>query len=71
MKIYRATQEESQLDADAAFGYLIENDDGFAWSVAAGQTIAWDVPKEDEGGWYIHIQQRLYGLFNIEPSVEE
>ncbi len=71
MKLYRATWEESQADADNAFGYLVGNDDGFAASVALGQTVTWDTPKEDEGGWYIHIEPKLYPLFGIEVQAEE
>ncbi len=65
MKLYRATWEESQADADNAFGYLNQNDDAFAASVALGQTVAWDTPKQGDRGWFIHIEPKLYALFNV------
>ncbi len=71
MKLYRATWKESQADADNAFGYLNQNDDAFAASVALGQTVAWDTPKQDADGWYIHIEPKLYALFNVTPAETE
>lgn len=71
-KLYRNTQEEAQLVADSCHSYLVDNDEGYAYSVTSGQTVRWsNVIQEgstDENGvftpsspeqWYIIVTEQV------------
>lgn len=66
MKHYLPNQNAAQTAADQAHAYLIANDAAYADSVAKGHTTCWCNPAEDEGGWYILVEPRLYPCFGIE-----
>lgn len=63
MILTKATEAEAQELADRCHAYLIANDSAYAASVAAGQTVAWAIPTQDEatGLWSVPVNERVYG----------
>lgn len=47
MKLYYPTQAQAQDKADSLHQWLIANDADYAASVKAGDTLQWDIPKQD------------------------
>ena len=70
MKHYCPDQAAAQAAADTAHQHLIDTDSGYAQSVEDGKTVCWCVPAEDDQGWFIWIEPRLYSLFGIVVAEE-
>ncbi len=63
MLLTKPTQAEAQELADRCHAYLIANDPAYAASVAAGHTLQWAIPTQDEdtGLWSVPVSERVYG----------
>lgn len=77
MILTKPTQAEAQELADRCHAYLIANDAAYAASVAAGQTLQWAIPTQDEdtGLWQVPVSERVFGCLTAEeytpPDVQE
>ena len=62
MILTKPTQAAAQELADRCHARLIANDAAYAASVAAGQTLQWAIPAEQENGtWAVLVTARVYG----------
>jgi len=63
MILTKPTQAEAQELATRCHEYLIANDPAYAASVAAGQTLQWAIPAQDEetGPWSVPVNERVRG----------
>ena len=52
------TQVSAQSAADALHARMIALDPDYAKSVANGQTVAWAIPYEIDGRWYVNVKDR-------------
>lgn len=68
MILTKPTQAEAQELADRCHAYLIANDPAYAASVAAGQTLQWAIPAQDEdtGLWQVPVNERVYPCLTAE-----
>lgn len=62
MILTKATEAEAQELATRCHEYLIANDPAYAASVAAGHTLQWAIPTQDEdtGMWSVPVSERVY-----------
>lgn len=76
MILSKATEAAAQELADRCHAYLIANDAAYAASVAAGQTLRWAIPAQDDGTglWAVVVDDRCLGALTPEeytlPSPE-
>lgn len=72
MILTKPTQAEAQELADRCHAYLIANDPAYAASVAAGHTLQWAIPRQDEetGLWSVPVNERARGALT-EAEVAE
>lgn len=80
MILTKATEAEAQELADRCHAYLIANDQAYAASVAAGQTLQWAIPtlvyadselgfNDQPGlvvGWSVPVNERVFGCLTAE-----
>lgn len=68
MILTKLTQAEAQELADRCHEYLIANDEAYAASVWAGQTLQWAIPTQDEatGLWQVEVNERVFGAMTAE-----
>lgn len=61
MILTKPTQSAAQELADRCHAWLIANDEAYAASVAAGQTLQWAIPSQAEDGlWTVPVTERVY-----------
>lgn len=78
MRIERDPKAEAQALADRIHQWLIANDRAYAKSVADGQTLRWDVPRQqvDEKGvvtnqkWRVIVKPRVTGALSASERAE-
>lgn len=63
MRIFAGSEEEAQALADSCHAYLIATDPTYAASVAAGQTVRWAIPAQEDDQWFIPVEPRCFGAF--------
>lgn len=68
MILTKQTQAEAQELAVRCHEYLIANDEAYAASVWAGQTLQWAIPTQDEetGLWQVPVNERVFGAMTAE-----
>lgn len=74
MKIEKDLKNSAQALADKIHQWLINNDPNYANSVAIGQTLVWDTPKQplDNNGnainakWKVVVKERM--LASLTPA---
>lgn len=71
MILTKPTEAEAQELADRCHAWLIANDPAYAASVAAGQTLQWAIPTQDEdtGLWQVPVSERVYPCLTSDEYV--
>ena len=71
MIITKPTEAAAQELADRCHAYLVDNDEAYAASVEAGQTLQWAIPTQDEetGLWLVPLNERVYGCLTEDEYV--
>lgn len=65
MHLPQASQAAAQARADQIHAWMIANSTPYAASVAAGHTLRWAIPFQDEQGkWAFHTKDRCQGALN-------
>lgn len=72
MILTKPTEAAAQELADRCHAYLLANDSPYAASVAAGQTLRWAIPTQDEdtGLWTVPVSERVLGVLTDAERAE-
>ncbi len=67
MIITKPTEAAAQELADRCHAHLIANDEAYAASVEAGQTLRWAIPtQQDDGTWAVPVNERVFGCLTAD-----
>ena len=68
----KPTESSAQELADRIHEYMIANDEAYAASVWAGQTLQWAIPAKDEetGMWSVPVEPRCIGALTEDEKNE-
>lgn len=68
----KPTEAAAKELADRIHAYLIANDEAYTASAAAGQTLRWAVPVQDEesGLWSVPVEPRCAGALTDAERIE-
>lgn len=72
MILTKTTEAEAQALADRCHEYLIVNDEAYAASAFASQTLQWAIPSHDEetGLWSVPVELRCAGALTDSERIE-